>query len=125
LPGVGFAMGDVVAGLVLEKYGKLPQLPTSPTQVLVTIFGEALVPQARQLASELRQAGLRVELYPEPAKLNKQLKYADQHHIPFAAIIGPDEAAAGTVALRDLLATQQQIVARTDVAATIKQTLKV
>ncbi len=110
LPGVGFAMGDVVIELVLEKYGRLPRLPLSPTQVLVTLFDAALAPQARQQAGELRRAGLKVELYPEPAKLNKQLKYADQKAIPIVVIIGPDEAAAGQATVRDMRANQQQTV---------------
>lgn len=123
LPGVGFAMGDVVVSLVLEKYGRLPKLVATPTQVLVTLFDETQVPEARRLAGELRQAGLNVELYPEPAKLNKQLKYADKNAIPFAVIAGPDEAAAGSVALRDLRAQQQQAVPRRDAAAIILKAL--
>lgn len=123
LPGVGFAMGDVVIGLVLEKYGKLPRLHVSPTHVLVTVFDASLAAEARRLSCELRQAGLNVELYPEAARLNRQLKYADQHAIPFAIIIGPDEAAAGQVTLRDMRANQQQTVARNDVVAMLAQAL--
>jgi histidyl-tRNA synthetase len=121
LTGVGFAMGDVVIGLVLEKYGKLPQVRTSPTQVLVTLFDDALTPAARQLAGELRQAGLKTELYPEPTKLNKQLKYADQNGIPFAVIVGPDEAAAGQVTLRDMRAKEQRTIPGSELAASIWQ----
>ncbi len=121
LTGVGCAMGDVVIGLVLEKYGKLPQVRVSPTQVLVTLFDAALLPNARKLAGELRQAGLKAELYPEPAKLNKQLKYADQNGIPFAVIVGPDEAAAGQVALRDMRAKEQRTVPGTELLAIIRQ----
>lgn len=121
LPGVGFAMGDVVIGLVLEKYGKLPRLHVSPTHVLVTVFDASLAAEARRLSCELRQAGLNVELYPEAARLNRQLKYADQHAIPFVIIIGPDEAAAGQVTLRDMRANQQQTVARSTVVALLLQ----
>lgn len=117
LPGVGFAMGDVVIGLVLEKYGKLPRPHVSPTHVLVTVFDASLAAEARRLSCELRRAGLNVELYPEAARLNRQLKYADQHAIPFAVIIGPDEAAAGQATLRDMRANRQQTVARNEVVA--------
>ncbi len=124
LPGVGFAMGDVVIGLVLEKYGRLPRIALSPTQVLVTLFDASLTADAHRLAGELRRAGLNVELYPEPAKLNKQLKYADRNNIPYVIIVGPDEAAAGVVTFRDLRAQQQQAAPRAEVGEMIAQAFR-
>jgi histidyl-tRNA synthetase len=121
LPGVGFAMGDVVISLMLEEYGRLPKLSNSPTQVLVTAFDESTLPATRRLASQLRQAGLNVDLYPEAAKLNKQLKYADRQGIPFAVILGPDEVKAGTVVLRNMLANEQQVVSQSELAARISR----
>jgi histidyl-tRNA synthetase len=120
LPGVGFAMGDVVIGLVLSKYGKLPALRTSPTQVLIASFDASLFCAARRLAAQWRAEGLRVELYPDAAKLDRQLKYADAKNIPFVAILGPDEAATHSVMLKDLRNKSQQRVAQGEVAQILK-----
>jgi histidyl-tRNA synthetase len=124
IPGVGFAMGDVVMGLVAQKYGKIPVLPTSPAQVLVTQFDQAGLAESLRLASELRAAGIRAEWYPEAARLEKQLKYADATDIPFAAIVGPDEAAQGVVTLKDLKNRTQRAVARAEVAEAIQQKIE-
>jgi histidyl-tRNA synthetase len=118
----GFAMGDVVIELVLEKYGCKPALPVSPAQVMVTVWGDA-VQDAVVLATELRDAGLNVELYPEPARLDKQLKVADAKGIPFAAIAGPDEVAAGRVMVKDLRRQAQTPVARAEVAKYVQENL--
>jgi len=115
LPGVGYAMGDVVISLMLEEYGKLPPLVTCPTQVLVAPFDASLFSVARKLAAQWRAAGLRVELYPEAAKLDRQLKYADAKNIPFVAILGPDEVATGKVMLKDLRSKTQQVVDQSEV----------
>ena len=71
---------------------------------------------ALALAAALREAGLRVEWYPEADRLPKQLKYADRLSIPIAAILGPDELAQGLVALKNLRSGEQRLVARDDVA---------
>lgn len=123
IPGVGFAMGDVVIGLVAQKYGKVPPLRPSPTDILVTVFDQTSLFAALQLAAELRQAGLRVEWYPEAAKLDRQLKYADGTGVRFAAIVGPEEAAQGVVLIKDLPARTQQAYARGEVAAALQQRL--
>jgi histidyl-tRNA synthetase len=119
LAATGYAMGDVVIGLALQKYGKLPALRISPTQVLIAPFEASLFGAARKLAAQWRAAGLRVELYPDAVKLDRQLKYADSKGIPFVAILGPDEAAQGCVTLKDLRAKSQQIVAQSEVVRLI------
>jgi histidyl-tRNA synthetase len=116
LPAVGFAMGDVVIGLVLLKYGKLPSLRSSPTQVLIAAFDASLLSAARKLAAQWRAAGLCVELYPDAAKLDRQLKYADAKNIPFVAILGPDEAATNSITLKDLRKKTQRLVAQNEAA---------
>jgi histidyl-tRNA synthetase len=120
LPGVGFAMGDVVIGLVAQKYGKVPPLRPSPAQVLVTQFDKTSGAEALRLAAELRAGGVRAEWYPEAAKLERQLKYADATGVRFAALLGPDELAQGTVTLKDLSQRTQASVARADVAARVR-----
>jgi histidyl-tRNA synthetase len=110
MPGVGFAMGDVVIGLVLEQYGLKPTLRPSPTRVLVTVFSPDLLGQSARIAAGLRAAGINVELYPEAARLDRQLKYANACGIPLAIIVGPDEAAAGKVTVKNLASAIQQVV---------------
>jgi histidyl-tRNA synthetase len=107
LPGVGFAMGDVVFALVLERFGKLPALRTSPTQVLITTFGSGEVNAALDIARRLREADLRTEWYPQADRLPKQLKFADQAGTRFVVICGPDEAARGHASLKDLQSREQ------------------
>lgn len=123
VPGVGFAMGDMVIGLVAQKYGKVTALKTSPAEVLVTVFNAAGLPESLKLAAELRAAGLRAEWYPEAVKLDRQLKYADATSVRFALILGPDELAQGVVMLKDLGARSQLAVPRAQVAAEIKARL--
>jgi histidyl-tRNA synthetase len=123
LAAVGYAMGDVVIGLALQKYGKLPALRISPTQVLIAPFEAGLFGAARKLAAQWRAAGLRVELYPDAAKLDRQLKYADAKNIPFVAILGPDEAAKNCVTLKDLRSKSQQTIAQTEVAQRVAANL--
>ena len=119
IPGVGFAMGDMVIALVAQKFGKTPTFRTSPAEILVTNFNEAMLPEALKLSQELRAVGLRAEWYPEALKLDKQLKYADATGVRFAAIVGPDEAEKGVIAVKDLKARTQAFCPRADLSALI------
>ena len=120
LGAVGFAMGDVVIGLVLEQFGLKPALRPSPTRVLMTVFEAGLFPASARLAAQLRSAGVNTELYPEAAKLDKQLKYANTFGIPFAVIIGPDEAAAGKATVKNLATGDQQVVDQASVVEAVR-----
>lgn len=123
LPATGFAMGDVVIGIVLQENGLVPEFSPSPASVLVTMFDESLRLQSLSLAAELRQAGLNTMVYPEPIKLPKQFKYADKMKMKVAVTIGPDEAAKGQVAVKNLLNGEQVIVSREAVVDSVKGVL--
>jgi histidyl-tRNA synthetase len=123
LGGIGFAMGDVVMGLVLERYGLKPQLAMTPANVFVTVFDAALARTSTRLAAQLRSAGINTELYPDTAKLDKQLKYANAQSIPIAVIVGPDEAASRQVTVRDLRSGQQQAVAQDRIVEAVRTLL--
>ncbi len=113
LPAVGFAMGDVVMTLLLEKYGLLPKdLAVQPAAVLVTVFDQERLLGSFQLASALRAGGIPTAVYPETAKLPKQFKYADRMGARLVLVIGPDEAAQGLVTVKDLASGTQQTVAK-------------
>jgi histidyl-tRNA synthetase len=121
LPAVGFAMGDVMMTIVLQKYGLIPELGLTPAGVLVTIFDESSLIAAYRLTAELRKAGVGAAVYPEPAKLMKQLKYADRLGMKLALIVGPDEEAAGVVTIKDLAARTQTTVKREELAEMLKK----
>ena len=123
LPGVGFAMGDVMISIILRENNLIPELKLVPAETLVTIFDSESLPDAFGLAADLRQAGLKVVVYPEPAKLQKQLKYADKIGVRFALIAGPDERAAGQVTVKDLREGVQETINRAQAADYLAQRL--
>jgi histidyl-tRNA synthetase len=121
LSGVGFAMGDVVVGLVLQELGLIPPLATTPAAVLVTVFSSELQSESLKLAAQLRQSGLNVTCYPEAAKLPKQFKFADRMGMRAVLVLGPDEVAQGRLTLKNLFSSTQEVIARTDVVAALKR----
>jgi histidyl-tRNA synthetase len=107
ISGVGFAMGDVIIELLLDRVGKRPELPATPSRVLVTLFSPDLYSQTLTLAARLRRAGVNAEQVLKPDRLGKQIRYADRKGIPYVAILGPDEFEAGKVLLKDLTTGEQ------------------
>jgi histidyl-tRNA synthetase len=124
LSGVGFAMGDVVIGLILKDKGLIPPFVPTPAPVLVTVFNEALWLNSYALAAELRAAGLNVTTYPEAAKLPKQFKFGDRMGMQVMLVIGPDEAAAGQITVKNLASGQQETVARAEVEKVVRKILE-
>ena len=112
LPGVGFAMGDVVIELVLHDADVIPDGLGDTVQILITVFNSETVPESLRLATEIRQAGYRAVVYPDADKLGRQFKFADKRDIPIAVILGPDEINAGMVAIKNLKTREQVTVAR-------------
>ncbi len=123
LPGVGFAMGDVMITTVLAENGLLPNAQRVPANILVTVFDEDAVLESFNLATDLRMAGLKVAVYPQVVKLQKQLKYADRIGVEYVLIAGPDERAAGQVTVKDLRARSQETLDRQQVVAYLCQKL--
>ena len=124
LPATGFAMGDMVVGLVMKKFGCLPQnLGASPAKILVTVFDQSSFATSFKLAARLRQAGLNAACYPEAAKLAKQIKYGDRMGMRLIVILGPDEQANGTFTLKDLRQGEQHTLPLDQAVSTIRQIL--
>lgn len=123
IPATGFAMGDVVFGLVLDENGVKPDLRVSPADFLITTFEESSMNISIQIATELREAGYRVEWYPQPVRLQRQLKYADRYGIPLVVIIGPDELESNKVSLKDMVSGVQETFDRSDLLSQIKSRL--
>lgn len=108
--GLGFAMGDVVIKLVLQKFGCLPDFKLQPANVMVTVFDETTADASFALGVKLRNAGIAATSYPEIAKLPKQFKYADRVGIRWILVIGPDELAQGNVTVKDLKDGTQSVM---------------
>lgn len=123
LPGVGFAMGDVVVELVLRDKGVIPERLGNTPQVLVTIFDETTLKESINLSNDLRETGFKVVIYPEIDKLGKQFKHADRLDIPVAVILGPDELASGKVAVKNLKTREQVSIPRRDLVSQIEEFL--
>ncbi len=123
LSAVGFAMGDVVTGIVLQENGLIPEFEPSPAPILVTVFGEEFLAESLALSAELREAGLKVTIYPEPAKIGKQFKFANKMGMKIALVLGADEVEAAQVAVKNLLSGEQVKVARADVPEKVRQIL--
>jgi histidyl-tRNA synthetase len=124
LPGVGFAMGDVVIGIILQEKGLLPEFIPSPAPVLVTVFDNSLLLKSYALAAELRRSGINVMVYPESVKLPKQFKFADKMKMKVALTIGTDEAEKGLVAVKNLLNGNQQIVPQSEAVKAVRSILE-
>ena len=123
LAAVGFAMGDVVMGIVLQENGLLPEFVPTPASVLVTVFDENMWMKSFELAAQLRGAKLNAMVYPEPVKLQKQFKFADRMKMKIALTIGPDEAANDQVAVKNLVNGEQVTVKREAVVDVVKKLL--
>ncbi|HNS50078.1 MAG TPA: histidine--tRNA ligase [Anaerolineae bacterium] len=113
LPATGTTIGIERIIDVMEELGMFPPgVGKTVTQVLVTRFNPDLVVDSLKAAAALRAAGLNAELYFEDESLARQVRYADRRGIPYVAILGPDEVAAGRITLRDLAGGRQVTVAR-------------
>ena len=107
LPGVGISIGLTRLFYVLGEQGLLnPSLPTAPTDVLILPMTQDLTP-AIQLATRLRGAGVRTQLYTEQKKFKAKMNYADKLGVPYVVFLGDDEIAAGLVACKDMTSGEQ------------------
>ena len=101
-----------------------PGLASTPADVMVAVFDAKDAPHALIVAARLRQAGLRVLVYPDADKIGRQIKYADSRGIPFVAILGGDEIAAGTVTVKHLAGNTQNTYDQSAAGAAILEVLK-
>lgn len=101
LSGVGVSFGADRIYDVLEGMGLFPENILESVKIMLASFDEPSFEYAFQCASELRAAGISVELYPEPGKLKKQFEYAAKRGIPFVAIVGENEMTTKTLTVKD------------------------
>ena len=124
LPACGFSLGlERIIVVMMERHMFPESVVRGGVDVMVTVWSHETRDESLALASELRKAGLRVDLYPEADKIGKQFKYGAARHVPFVAILGDDERARGEVALKDLRSGDQTSVSRADVSSFVKSRL--
>ena len=120
MSGVGISFGadriyDVMCGLCLY-----PEEAGVTTRVLFLNFGEAEQPAALRAMKQLRAAGIPCEMYPDAAKMKKQMEYANRRAIPLVVIIGSDELAAGNATVKNMATGEQQAVPLAELAARLQ-----
>ncbi|HTI43732.1 MAG TPA: histidine--tRNA ligase [Vicinamibacterales bacterium] len=125
IPACGFSLGlERILVVMGERNMFPPSLATTPADVMIATFDTAGAPAAMQLAAGLRDAGLRVLVYPDAEKIGKQIKYADSRGIPFVALLGENEIRDNTVTVKNLAAQTQETYAQSDAAAKLLEGLK-
>ncbi len=123
IPAVGISVGVDRLFTGLQELGLVHE-ETSPTQVLVAVFSPELAPESMRIATDLRRAGLAVEVVLGAEKLGKQFKYADRKKIPIVVVPGPDELARGEVTVKLLASGEQKTVSTSTLAEAVQQSLK-
>lgn len=108
LPGIGISFGLDRLYDVLDELKLFPQSQGMSTRVLVCHIDAASLRYGLKVLSSLREAGIGAEIYPDEARLKKQLDYANKRSIPYAIVIGPDEIASGQLVFRDMVGGSQE-----------------
>ena len=116
IPACGFSLGLERILLVMQEEEMFPQRLAGQPQALVTLFDEGTVATSLALAQELRAAGLRVDVYPDPDRYGKQFRYAEERGIRYALLMGPRELDENVVAVKDLESGEQTDVAYDELA---------
>lgn len=120
LSGVGISFGADRIFDVLNTLNLYPQEAFNGTQVLFINFGEAESDYCLPIISSLRNAGLRVELYPDSSKMKKQMSYANAKGIPFVALVGENEMKENKVMLKNMMTGEQLFVAPDEILSIVK-----
>ncbi len=105
--GVGISFGADRIYDVLQEVNGFPDFAEESTKILFVNFGEKEESHCVKLAMQLRENGINAEVYPDAAKIKKQMGYADGKKIPFVALIGTDEMEKNIITLKDMLKREQ------------------
>ncbi len=120
LSGVGISFGADRIYDVLNALDLYPKEAVNSTQVLFINFGETETAYCLPIVGKLRQAGIRSEIFPDKAKMKKQMSYANAKNIPFVVLAGENEMAAGKVTLKNMESGEQTLVTVEELIATVK-----
>ncbi|MBQ8155926.1 MAG: histidine--tRNA ligase [Prevotella sp.] len=110
LSGVGISFGVDRIYDVLNALDLYPKDSLNTTQLLFINFGEKETAYCLPIAAKVREAGIRTEIFPDAAKMKKQMSYANAKQIPFVALAGENEIAQGKVTLKNMETGEQSLV---------------
>ena len=119
LSGVGISFGADRIYDVLNQLDLYPKEVSTATQLLFVNFGKAEAAYAFPAVAECRKAGIRTEIYPDAAKMKKQMQYANAREIPFVALAGESEMAAGIFTLKNMQTGEQQAATTAQIIAIV------
>ncbi len=102
MSGVGISFGLDRIYLVLEELELFPEAIDQSIEVLCVNFGEEESIAALKLVTQLRNSGVKADLYPSSAKMQKQMKYANSRNVPYVVLIGAQELAEGSFVVKDM-----------------------
>jgi len=123
LPGVGISIGLTRLFFVLGDQGMLnAEFPSAPADVMILPMTDSMA-EAVSLATALREAGIRTQLYCEKKKFKAKIGYADKLGVPFVIFLGEDEIANGTVSLKDMKTGEQISLPMADISAYVADKL--
>lgn len=120
MSGVGISFGADRIYDVLNQLDLYPEDASFGTQLLFVNFGEAEAAYVLPVLAKVRAAGIRAEIYPDSAKMKKQMSYANAKAIPFVAIVGEHEMNEGKVMLKNMATGEQNLLAPEELIAAIR-----
>lgn len=120
MSGVGISFGADRIYDVLNQLDLYPKDAVNGTQLLFVNFGEGEAAYALPILQQVREAGIRAEIYPDSTKMKKQMSYANSKAIAFVAIIGENEMKEGKVTLKNMATGEQSLVSPEELIATVK-----
>lgn len=116
MSGVGISFGADRIYDILNQLDLYPEVTVHGTDVLFVNFGEKEAVHCLPLVEQLRNRGIKTELYPDAAKLKKQMNYANEMKIPYVALVGENELASGSVVIKNMATGEQQTISFTELA---------
>jgi histidyl-tRNA synthetase len=120
MSGVGISFGADRIYDVLNQLDLYPKEAVNATQLLFVNFGDKEAAYCLPVLSQARDAGIRAEIYPDNAKMKKQMSYANDKNIPFVAIVGENEMNEGKLTLKNMTTGEQSLVTPEELLAAIK-----
>ncbi len=120
ISGVGISFGVDRIYDVLNQLDAYPKDATGGTRLLFINFGETETAYCLPVAALAREAGIRTEVYPDAVKMKKQMSYANAKQIPFVALAGETEIAAGKLTLKNMDTGEQQLLTPDELLSVVK-----
>ena len=119
LSGVGISFGADRIYDVLNQLDLYPKESVTSTQVLFINFGDKETAYCLPILNKVRAQGIRAEIFPDSAKMKKQMSYANAKQIPFVVLAGENEINAGKVTLKNMETGEQQLLTPDELASAI------